>query len=219
MRKVDAIFNSMVGKGGAYTGFCDWIAADGNGQYIDTGVTFNGRYGIEIDYLYYKSVAYTFGASNETALSVVQSKKSYYVIAPNVHTYCAYGTGTTQPLLNSRMSNTAFSYTSRVSGTNIVYTLTRLSDNTVYTKQQSVQTFDCVQTAALFAIHQIGWYNATPDETRLGVVRIYDDNDILVRDFRPYVDNGIAGMLDMVNNVFHPNANPAGDNFLYGNLT
>lgn len=216
MREVDRIFNSMVGKGGAYTGFCDWIASDGNGQYIDTGVTFNGRYGIEIDYLYYTAKTYALGASNETGLDVIHSKRSYYVIVPNAHTYCAYGTGPTQTLLNSRMFNTAFSYTSRVSGTNIVYTLTRLSDSTVYTKQQSVQTFDCVQTAALFAIHQIGSYNATPNETRLGVVRIYDDNDVLVRDFRPYVDNGTAGMLDVVNDAFYPSAN--GVNFLYGNF-
>lgn len=216
MRLVDNIYNSMVGKGGGYTGFCDWIASDGNGQYIDTGVTFNGRYGIEIDYLYYTGSAFIFGASNETALSVVQCNKSYYVVIPNNNTYCTYGTGWTVILNNSHMSNTALSYTSRVSGANIVYTLTRLSDSTVYTNQQAVQTFDCVQTAALFAVHQIGKYNATSNETRLGVVRIYDDNDVIVRDYRPYVDNGTAGMLDVVNDVFYPSAN--GVNFLYGNF-
>jgi hypothetical protein len=202
----------MMGEG--YTGFCDWIASDGRGQYIDTGVTFNGRYGIEIDYLYYTGGAYFFGASDETALSVVQSKKSYYVITPNQHTYCAYGTGVTTGILNSRNPDTALSYTSRVSGANIVYTLTRLSDSVTYTTQKAVQTFDCVQTAALFAVHQIGGYNATPNATRLGRVRIYDDNDVLVRNFRPYVDKGIPGMLDVVNDVFSPSAN--GVNFLYG---
>ena len=214
MREVDRIFNSMVGKAGGYTGFCDWIASDGRGQYIDTGVTFNGRYGIEIDYLFYAGGAYFFGASNETALGVTVSNRSYYAITPNNNTYCSYGTGTTRLLRDTRYINTALSYTSRVSGANIVYTLTRLSDSTVYTNQQAVQTFDCVQTTTLFAIHQIGRINATPSETRLGSVRIYDDSDVLVRDYRPYVDNGTAGMLDVVNDVFYPSAN--GVNFLYG---
>jgi len=216
MRKIDEIYNSMLGKNGGYTGFCDWIASDGRGQYIDTGVTFNGRYGIEIDYLYYTGNAFFFGASDETALSVVQSKKSYYAITPNQHTYCAYGTGGTAIMLNSRNPDTALSYTSRVSGANIVYTLTRLSDSVTYTTQQAVRTFDCVQTVALFAVHQIGSYSATPNETRLGRVHIYDDNDVLVRDFCPYVDKGIPGMLDVVNDVFSPSAN--GVNFLYGNF-
>ena len=52
-------------------------------------------------------------------------------------------------------------------------------------------------------------------------VRIYDNNDVLVRDFRPAVRiaDGVAGMHDVLNDVFYTNANPAGDNFLYGNLT
>jgi hypothetical protein len=200
--------------------YYDYLESDGNGQYIDTGVTFGGRYGIEIDYLYYaEGVICLFGASDETALSVVQSKKSYYAIVLNQNTYCAYGTGWTAIMLNSRNPGTALSYTSRVSGANIVYTLTRLSDSVTYTTQQAVQTFDCVQTAALFAIHQTdNLYSATPNATRLGRVRIYDDNDVLVRDFRPAVRiaDGVSGMHDVVNDVFYPSEN--GVNFLYGNF-
>jgi hypothetical protein len=41
---------------------------------------------------------------------------------------------------------------------------------------------------------------------------------VLVRDFRPVVRNTdeVAGMYDVVNDVFYPSAN--GVNFLYGNF-
>ena len=46
------------------------------------------------------------------------------------------------------------------------------------------------------------------------------DSGVLTQLLRPAVRNsdGVAGMHDVVNDVFYTNANPAGDNFLYGNI-
>jgi hypothetical protein len=45
-------------------------------------------------------------------------------------------------------------------------------------------------------------------------------NGVTASDYRPAVRiaDGVAGMHDVVNDVFYTNANPAGDNFLYGNF-
>lgn len=216
MRKVDEIFNSMVGKGGAYTGFCDWIASDGRGQYIDTGDYLMGSDEIEIEWLEYSGTSFFFGASNETALSVVNSNMSYYVITPNAHTYCGYGvSGSTPIMLNSRQANTPMSLRSQVVDGRMVFVLTRLSDSVAYTASKSVASFTTTRTMALFGIHLLDRVVGNVNIFKMGRF-LKKRNGVVVQDFRPYVDNGIGGMLDVVNDVFSPSAN--GVNFLYGNF-
>ena len=215
MRLVDNIFNSMVGKGetAPYT-YYDYIEANGQTkQYIDTGVIVGGNSSIEIDnfWLYANSGNYTdwlVGARNGL----------------NNNDYSMRG-------LNSGLS---LRYYSDIAGYNSIayqhyYSYQRHrnditiydGDTVVYHATPTLRTSASSYTHCLFALNNAGDIATSPYKKRFGVVRIYDSNGVLVRDFHPAVRNsdGVAGMHDVVNDVFYTNANPAGDNFLYGNLT
>ena len=215
MRLVDNIFNSMVGKGetAPYT-YYDYIETNGQTkQYIDTGVIVGGNSSIEIDnfWLYANSgnyVDWLVGARN----------------ALNNNDYSMRG-------INNGLS---LRYHSDIAGYNSIayqhyYSYQRHrnditiydGDTVVYHATPTLRTSASSYTHCLFALNNAGDIAALPYKKRFGVVRIYDSNGVLVRDFHPAVRNsdGVAGMHDVVNDVFYTNANPAGDNFLYGNLT
>ena len=215
MRLVDNIFNSILSKGETepYT-YYDYIEANGQTkQYIDTGVIVGGNSSIEIDnfWLYANSgnsTDWLVGARN----------------ALNNNDYSMRG-------LNHGLS---LRYYSDIAGYNSIayqhyYSYQRHrnditiydGDTVVYHATPTLRTSASSYTHYLFALNNAGDIATSPFKKRFGVVRIYDSNGVLVRDFHPAVRNsdGVAGMHDVVNDVFYTNANPAGDNFLYGNLT
>ena len=215
MRHVDMIFNSMVGKGETkiYTLY-DYLESDGRSQYIDTGVYLGGAESIEID---------NFCATENGG----NLQGTYYgsSVAWNSYNYSlAFLNGKTENNYNSRQSSVSFTH-----AWNTWYRLVKAANVvTIYEGETVIatQTFT-LKTASsglncyLFVCNSNGALSGTWGHLRLGVTRMYDSNGVLVRDFRPAVRNadGVAGMHDVVNDVFYTNANPAGDNFLYGNLT
>ena len=214
MRKVDNIFNSMLGQSesSSYT-YYDYLEMDGNGQYIDTGVIVGAAESIEIDSLSIRVsggnlAQWVFGARNgynnkEFSLRIENSGFKF-----RYGNYTNYGTSIT----------VGHQYAFRKNA-NIINIYD--GDTQVYT-----YTFTALSTAPdyslmLFTINNAGSVASGYMGVRIGVTRIYDSSNNLIRDFRPAVRNadGVAGMHDVVNDVFYPNANPAGDNFLYGSLT
>lgn len=210
MKRVDDIFNSMLGQKGSYTGFCDYLEANGGiGQYIDTGVIVGGDCSIEIDYMWMSQT----GGNTSIFLCGERDSSSvaYYLRCLN---------GFLQPRYYNNLYGSSYitfqhgySY-QRHKNVITIYD----GGNVFYTVTPALGAISPTYTHYLFSSNEAGTpapsYYLT--DTRLGRVRIYDNNDVLVRDFRPYVDKGIAGMLDVVNDVFYTNANSAGDNFLYG---
>ena len=215
MRLVDNIFNSMLGKGETepYT-YYDYIETNGQTkQYIDTGVIVGGNSSIEIDNFW------LYANSGNSTDWLVGARNAF-----NNNDYSMRG-------INNGLS---LRYYSDIAGYNSIayqhyYSYQRHrndikiydGDTVVYHATPTLRTSASSYTHYLFALNNAGDIAALPYKKRFGVVRIYDSNGVLVRDFHPAVRNsdGVAGMHDVVNDVFYTNANPAGDNFLYGNLT
>ena len=214
MRKVDMIFNSLVGKGKTETyTLYDYLESDGNGQYIDTGVIVGGDCSIEIDALWLGQISgnlndYIAGARNAS------NNNEYFMRAQNSSFKLRYYSEIAS--YNSITYQHYYSY-QRHRNDITIYD----GDTVVYHATPALRTSASSYNHCLFAYNNGGDILTSPFKKRLGVVRIYDSNGVLVRDFHPAVRNsdGVAGMHDVVNDVFYTNANPAGDNFLYGNLT
>jgi hypothetical protein len=213
MRLVDNIFNSMVGKGETepYT-YYDYLESDGNGQYIDTGVIVGGNCSIEINYIW---------------LSQGGGNTSIWTCGGQDSSSLAYRMRSVNSRLQSRYfnsdygSNSVFLFQHGYSYQRHKNVITYYDGvNVFYTGTPALRLSSSAYTHYLFSVNNAGtpapFYS--PVKIRLGRVRIYDDNDVLVRDFRPAVRkaDGVAGMLDIVNDVFYPSAN--GVNFLYGNF-
>lgn len=215
MRLVDNIFNSIVGKGDTapYT-YYDYIEANGQtGQYIDTGVIVGGDCSIEIDYIWMSrgggnTSIWMCGGQDSSSLSYrLRSSNGRFI--PRY-----FNSDIDSPYITFQK---AYAY-QRHKNAITIYD----GDNVFFTVTPTLRAISPAYTHYLFSSNGAGTpassYALT--DTRLGRVRIYDSNDVLVRDFRPAVRNadGVAGMHDVLNDVFYTNANPAGDNFLYGNF-
>lgn len=211
MRLVDNIFNSMVGKGNTepYTLY-DYLESNGNGQYIDTGIVPNNNTRVICEYFFRSGVSRTF----------VFGARTVNRVASFIHRGTSGGQSTAD-YGNGQVNFGAVSANARytIDANKNVWTLTDEQQQSIV-RTFSEQTFVTNCTLTLFAMNSNGNTNNFRDPSAIISAKIYD-NDVLVRDLRPAVRNsdGVAGMLDVVNNVFHANANPAGDNFLYGNLT
>lgn len=84
--------------------------------------------------------------------------------------------------------------------------------NDIVLESESAE-FDCTGTAYLFALNSVG-NNPAYSTHRCYWCKIYD-NDILVRDYVPVINNnGVAGMFDMVNDQFYTNV--ASGSFISG---
>lgn len=213
MRKVDRIFNSMVGKGkpSPYID-CDYLESDGNGQYIDTGVLTSSKLRI---------VCKCFGRSGYTNLIAFGSRDKYNKNELSLRLR--------SPSSGSLGRITATYNTSKESAIGIfvageVYDID-LNRNVVSVVGNQGTSKTVTMTAATFASTKSNMYlfgfNGTSTPSVPGVCicecQIYD-NDVLVRDYRPKIrqEDGVTGFLDMVNGTFNPSAN--GVNLLYGNF-
>ncbi len=218
MRRVDEIFNSMIGQGGGgYPGFCDWIASDGNGQYIDTGKKGYNDTAFTFSYLSCVGVTGIFGAYdlNSGGATSANELLAYFDAS---HMY--YGKGNGWPGALTAIYPDNKQYTLDVvwqGGNSTKFTLTNIDTQVVKEATLSRALAVTSMNLLLFAVNEktSGEVRRNTNILKMGGVKRYDNN-VLTQDFRPYVDNGIAGMLDVVNDVFYSNANPAGDNFLYG---
>ena len=193
--------------------YYDYLESDGNVQYIDTGVYLGGAESIEID-----NFCVTRNGGNRQG--------TYYGswIAWNSYNYSLlFANGSTENNYNSRQSSVSFRHV-----LNTRYRLVKRANVvTIYEGETVIatRTFTLITASSglncyLFASNSNGALGGTWGHLRLGVTRMYDSNGVLVRDFRPAVRiaDGVAGMHDVLNDVFYTNANPAGDNFLYGNF-
>ena len=191
--------------------YYDYLESDGNQQYIDTGVIPNNNYNMEVDDI----VVLTTGNIDGAFVGCEQSwqrKMFCLAIANNNKFVSGYGNngGTTDYTLTygERYNFTLIGGVSNYyHNGELVFTIARLAS-----------TFTCPVSLTIFAFNVNGVIYPIKF-ARIGAVRIYDGSTI-VRDFRPAVRiaDGVAGMHDVVNDVFYTNANPAGDNFLYGNF-
>ena len=214
MRLVDNIFNSVLGKGETKTyTLYDYLESDGRKQYIDTGMIVGGDCSIEIDALWLGQISgndndYIAGARNAS------NNNEYFMRAQNSKFKLRYYSEIDG--YNGIIYQHYYSY-QRHRNDITIYD----GDTVVYHATPALRTSASSYNHCLFAYNNAGDIFTSPFKKRLGVVRIYDSNGVLVRDFHPAVRNsdGVAGMHDVVNDVFYTNANPAGDNFLYGNLT
>lgn len=208
MREVDRIFNSMLGgKAETYTPV-DYLESDYRKQFIDTGVIPNSRYRVVVTAVRKAAVNYLFfgetRSGNSGSLGVKEQRTQVMFLYNGQQQ-----TGIAPPGVGVE---------STYDINNNVLTVTRSGNVSTYTSPEA--TFVGTTTLFLFGMNSA---NQGPEFTKSCIksALIYDDNDVLVRNLHPKVrdSDGVAGMLDVVNNIFYTNANPAGDNFLYGNLT
>ena len=194
--------------------YYDYLESDSRGQYIDTGIKAGGSWSVEIDYLMQMAAAgsnrsnWLMGAN--TRLNV--NDYSLRIIDTSICT--VYGRSSSQVLNTPLTVQHAYRY---VRHKNVI---TLYDSNTVVASATpSLRTDVTGNNYLLFAYNNAGTALIQDNKPkRIGVVRFYDSNDVLVRDFRPAVRNadGVAGMHDVVNDVFYTSEN--GVNFLYGNF-
>jgi hypothetical protein len=202
-----------IGQGTPLYTYFDYIESDGNGQYIDTGVCVGGDWSIEIDAIWLYSNS---GASISDW--IVGARDAYQV---NDYSMRGQGGGFRMRYYTDLPYSNAVTYQHYYSYQRHRNDLTIYDGDVVfYHSVPGIRTTTPSYTHYLFAMNNAGSAIVESYTKRIGNVRIYDSNDVLVRDFRPAVRiaDGVAGMHDVVNDVFYTNANPAGDNFLYGNF-
>lgn len=191
--------------------YYDYLENNDKGQYIDTGVIVGGDCSIEIDYIWMSRGGGNFniwicGASDSSSRYWLRSINGrfvprYYNRDTKDSAYIAFKHG--------------YSY-QRHKNAITIYD----GDSIFYTSTPTLRTISPAYTHHLFSMNNEGTpstsYHLT--NTRIGNVRIYNSNDVLIRDFRPAVRNadGVSGMHDVANDVFYTSAN--GVNFLYGNF-
>lgn len=213
MRHVDMIFNSMVGKGNteSYTLY-DYLESDGNGQYIDTGMPATDNTSISLDISLTNRGTQTYIGNSVTSGRTFTFSQSYSgpVFDINID-------GVSQRLPDLRAPGFKYGeWNSLTIGKNIHLVHSR---GAVYDYTLTPSEFTTNGNIYLFANNRT---KGAVDfaQCRMKTVERHDSG-VLTQLLHPAVrdSDGVAGMLDTVNDVFYTNANPAGDNFLYGNLT
>jgi len=210
MREVDRIFNSMLGKGKTepYTLY-DYLESDGRKQYIDTGMPATDKTTISLDISRANRGDQTYIGNS------VESGRNFTLLQWNsgpVFRFLIEGISQSLPDFRANSGE----WNSLTIGKNIHIVL---FSGTEYDYVLTPSEFTTNGNIYLFADN--GLYGARFfAKCRMKPVKRYD-NGVLTQLLHPAVrdSDGVAGMLDLQTNTFHHNANPAGDNFLYGNLT
>lgn len=224
MREVDRIFNSMLGKGETETyTYYDYLERDGQGQYIDTGLEGYNDTTFKFHYLSCDGQPNgIFGAYDYNNGGATSADELMAYFAGN-HMYYGKGTGWLGAI--TAIYPNGKQYTLDVAwlgGNSTKFTLTDIDTQTVKEATFIRALIETPMSLLLFGVNDstIGGVSRNTNRLKMGRVERYD-NGVLTQDFRPAVRNadGVSGMHDVVNDVFYANANPAGDNFLYGNLT
>ena len=220
MRLVDNIFNSMVGKGNTepYTLY-DYIESTGS-QWLDLDYLMTDDTEFEGSFLFSD---YDSSKSNSTVIGLNNSNRSNAdrLITDKSLQRLWYGFWR----LSIYNKSVNLSQLSKISVRGNATTAQIVVNASTYNIDTGIALplFDSGGVMANSKLRLLSHSNDAPYD--LHKVKILPfvcrKNGVTASDYRPAVrgSDGVAGMLDVVNNVFHPNANPAGDNFLYGNLT
>ena len=212
MRLVDNIFNSMLGKGKTETyTLYDYLESDSRGQWIDTGMPATDNTSISLDISLTNRGIQTYIGNSVTSERTFAFWQTYSgpIFSIGID-------GVSQRLPDLRNGSVYGEWNSLTIGKNIHLVH---SSGTEYDYVITPSEFTTNGNVYLFAD------NTTNGAARFAKCRMKPverhDSGVLTQLLHPAVrdSDGVAGMLDVVNNVFHTNANPAGDNFLYGNLT
>lgn len=213
MRKVDMIFNSILGKDKTETyTYYDYLESDSRGQWIDTGMPATDKTSFHFD------ISLTSRASC-SYIGNIAAKRKFFVFTQSysgpVFDIRIDGVSQRLPDLRKFPGYVYGEWNSLTIGKNIHLVH---SSGAVYDYTLAPSEFTTEGNIYLFTANGGGEYG--PAKCRMKQVERHDSG-VLTQLLHPAVRNsdGVAGMLDVVNNVFHTNANPAGDNFLYGNLT
>jgi hypothetical protein len=214
MRKVDEIFNSMIGQGNSAPYIdCDYLeSGGGTGAYIDTGVRIGGQGKVEIDDLVLTGTSgnesnWLMGARNG------RSNKEFNLRVLNKCFAMRYDGD--DFLTGSYTYNKRYRY---VRDKNIVTIYD--GDEVFYTTTRTLSTNISSYPHCLFAMNNAGNVAIIVAFIKqLGKVRLYDESGVLVRDYSPKIRraDGVAGMYDAVNDVFY--TSPNGELFNYGYWT
>lgn len=213
MREVDNIFNSMLGKGNTKTyTLYDYLESDSRGQWIDTGMPATDKTSFHFD------ISLT-NRSNCSYIGNIVAKRKDFIFTQAysgpIFDIRIDGVSQRLPDLRKVPGYVYGEWNSLTIGKNIHLVH---SSGTEYDYVLTPSEFTTEGNIYLFAANGGGVYGNA--QCRMKAVERHDSG-VLTQLLHPAVRNsdGVAGMLDVVNNVFHTNANPAGDNFLYGNLT
>ena len=211
MRLVDEIYNSMMDKGKTETyTLYDYLESDGNGQYIDTGMPATDNTSIRLDISLTERGSQTYIGNSVASGRTFTFQQSYSGPVFDISI-----DGVSQRLPDLRTPGFKYGeWNSLTIGKNIHLVH---SSGTEYDYVLTPSEFTTDGNIYLFANN--GIRGAEAATCRMKQVERYD-SEVLTQLLHPAVrdSDGVAGMLDMVNNVFHANANPSGDDFLYGNL-
>jgi hypothetical protein len=219
MRLVDKIFYSMLGKGKTAPYIdCDYIESNGT-QWVETDYLMTDDTELEGSFMFSD---YDSSNSNNTIIGLSQTGRS------NIDRVASDKN-------NNRIWSGMWRSTSKWFGVNLSLLSNinirisasgaqmTINNNTYNWNTGLVPIFSNGGAMSGSRLRLLSKYDNFP--YNLHKVKILSftcrESGVVVRDFRPAVRNadGEAGMHDVVNDVFYTNANPAGDNFLYGNLT
>jgi hypothetical protein len=188
--------------------YYDYLESDGNGQYIDTGIVPNSQYRMVVTAIRRVSNQYLrFGETRSNLNGSFGVREQF----PQGVYFLYNGQ------LQAGIALPGVGVESTYDINRNVLTVTR--GGSVFTYTSPEVTFVGTTTIHLFNVHNAN-QGQQPTRACIKSALIYDENGTLVRDLRPAVRiaDGVAGMHDVVNDVFYTNANPSGDNFLYGNF-
>lgn len=220
MRLVDNIFNSILGasKPLPYT-YYDYISSDGKGQYIDTGLKGHNDTTMVFHYLSCNGETGIFGAYdyNNGGETSANELLAYFSAG---HMYCGKGSGWLNAITAIYPDGKQYKLDVAWQGGNATkFILTNIDTQEVKEKTMNRPLLETPMSLLLFAVNDgtTGDVTYNTNSLKMGQVERYD-NGVLTQDFRPAVRiaDGVAGMHDVVNDVFYPSAN--GVNFLYGNF-
>ena len=220
MRQIDRIFNSMVGKGNTETyTLYDYIESTGS-QWLDLDYLMTDDTEFEGSFLF---SGYDNSKSNNTVIGLNNSNRSNAdrLITDKSLQRIWYGFWR----LSIYNKNVNLSNLSKINVRGNATTAQIVVNASTYNVDTGIELplFDSGGVMANSKLRLLSHSDNAPYD--LHKVKILPfvcrKNGVTASDYHPAVrdSDGVAGMLDMVNNVFHANANPAGDNFLYGNLT
>lgn len=220
MRQVDAIYNSMMGKGETAPYIdCDYIESDGNGQYIDTGLKGYNDTSMVFHYLSCIGETGVFGAYDYNNGSSTSANELLAYFSAN-HLYIGKGSGWTDAITALYPDRKQYKLDVAWQGGNATkFIITNIDTQEVKEKTINRALTETPMSLLLFAVNDgtTGNVRYNTNSLKMGHVERYDNN-VLTQDLYPKVRRADmqAGMLDIVNDVFYPSAN--GVNFLYGNL-
>ena len=205
MRQIDRIFNSMVGKGNTepYTLYDYLESTETDKQWIDTGLPADENTVFNFKFYINKHAVQTYigYADDSIGFQLYQYNRQYFI---------SYGTQ--QYLKIAQSEKPENNWTEVTLGKN-----SRMDfyDGTSATLTFNDETFTTSGNVYLFALS--GTKQNYFRDLRLSEIKRYDSG-VLTQDFQPKLRNsdGVAGMHEVVNDVFYPSAN--GVNFLYGNF-